>query len=52
MPSTVIDYRQAQIDRETERFRRYVWNEVHRNFRRSWWASKERNELFAASVFT
>lgn len=25
MPQDVVDHRQAQIDRETERFRRYVW---------------------------
>jgi hypothetical protein len=34
MPQEVVDHRQAQIDRETERFRRYVWNEVHGNLRR------------------
>lgn len=48
MPQEVVDHRQAQIDRETERFRRYVWNEVHRNLRRLWWASKERKELKVA----
>ena len=49
MPSnSVVDHRQAQIDRETERFRHYVWNEVHRNLRRLWRQSNEYKELKAA----
>lgn len=48
MPQEVVDHRQAQIDRETERFRHYVWNEVHRNLRRLWRQSNEYKELKAA----
>jgi len=48
MPQEVVDHRQAQIDRETERFRRYVWDEVHRNLRRLWRNSSEYKELKAA----
>lgn len=48
MPQEVVDHRQAQIDRETERFRHYVWNEVHRNLRRLWRQSNEYKGLKAA----